>query len=269
MPESAPPGVPGHAPVNGSQALTPEAVENVLADFRAWLREAAPSGEAPPGPDEEPPDLHTLLAQLTALRHEVNLQTRASRAQQEQNIEALRLLGDALHTLRETRAAAPEEEEQARPLLKTLVDLYDALALGQREVQRVREAVLPVLDQFATADGEPAPPRSFLARLFGGRPPEPERPREAVEAAERSRAFLDSILTGYTMSLQRLDRALREHGLEPIPCVGRPFDPEWMEVLEVVSASGRPANEVLDEVRRGYLWNGRVFRYAQVRVAKP
>ena len=26
--------------------------------------------------------------------------------------------------------------------------------------------------------------------------------------------------------------------------------------------------EVVEEVRRGYLWNGRVFRYAQVRVAR-
>ena len=32
--------------------------------------------------------------------------------------------------------------------------------------------------------------------------------------------------------------------------------------------SGRPSGEVIEEVRRGYLWNGRVFRYAQVRVAK-
>ena len=41
-----------------------------------------------------------------------------------------------------------------------------------------------------------------------------------------------------------------------------------MEVVEAVADSGRPAGEVIDEARPGYLWNGRVFRYAQVRVAK-
>ncbi len=41
-----------------------------------------------------------------------------------------------------------------------------------------------------------------------------------------------------------------------------------MEVVEAVAESGRPAGEVIEEVRRGYLWKGRVFRYAQVRVAK-
>ena len=46
------------------------------------------------------------------------------------------------------------------------------------------------------------------------------------------------------------------------------FDPEQMEVLEVVSGSGRPSGEVIDELRRGYQRRGKLFRYAQVRVAK-
>jgi molecular chaperone GrpE len=41
-----------------------------------------------------------------------------------------------------------------------------------------------------------------------------------------------------------------------------------MEVVEAVSETGRPAGEVIEELRRGYLWRGRVFRYAQVRVAR-
>jgi molecular chaperone GrpE len=69
------------------------------------------------------------------------------------------------------------------------------------------------------------------------------------------------------MSLQRIDRALAQHGLEPLAAVGRPFDPEVMEVVEAVAGSGRPAGEVVGEVRRGYRRNGRVFRCAQVRVA--
>jgi molecular chaperone GrpE len=62
---------------------------------------------------------------------------------------------------------------------------------------------------------------------------------------------------------------MTQHGLETIPCVGEPFDPETMEVAEVVREEGRASTEVLQEIRRGYLWRGRLFRYAQVRVAKP
>jgi molecular chaperone GrpE len=269
MSECPPPGVAAGAAGRGAQALTPEAAAAVLADFQTWLRDLAappPLGEAAPSPAV---DLHTLLGGFVALRHEVNLQTRATRAQQEQNAETLRQLGEALEALR--RAPQPAQDEATRPLLKTLVDLYDALALAEREVRRVREAVLPALEAMlsALAPAE-APRRSLLARWFGAAPPADgaERARPAREAGERVRAMLASLAAGYTMSLQRLDRALRQHGLEPMAVVGAPFDPERMEVLEAVPESGRKAGEVLDEVRRGYLWNGRVFRYAQVRVAR-
>jgi molecular chaperone GrpE len=71
------------------------------------------------------------------------------------------------------------------------------------------------------------------------------------------------------MSLQRIERALEQYELEPIPTAGRPFDPETMEVVEVVTEPGRTSMQVLDEIRRGYFWRGRVFRFAQVRVARP
>jgi molecular chaperone GrpE len=267
MPDSPPPGVAADAAEHGAEALTPEAVEAVLADFRSWLEQgAAPAAEAPPTPEAGPIDLHTLLAQFIGLRHEVNLQTRAVRAQQEQNAETLRRLGEAVRALDGARPAGADGEDPSRPLLKTLVDLYDALALARRELQRVQEATLPALADLAQAG--PVTPPSLLARLFGRGPAPAPEAQPAAEAAGRVRGFLDSVITGYTMSLQRLERALQQHGLEAIPCVGRPFDPERMEVLEVTTDSGRPAGEVVDEVRRGYLWNGRVFRYAQVRVAK-
>jgi molecular chaperone GrpE (heat shock protein) len=41
-----------------------------------------------------------------------------------------------------------------------------------------------------------------------------------------------------------------------------------MEVVEVVTEPGRTGTEVLEIVRRGYLWNERLFRPAQVRVAR-
>jgi len=262
------------------------------------LQEAVP---APPvAPDAEAIDLHTLLSQFTALRHEVHLQTRAARTQQEQGAEAVRQLGDALAALQQAQLRSRLDENQARdealrPLLKTLVDLYDALALAEREVRRVQDTLLPLLEQPApalpaTPDGGPigAPRPSFWARLFGLdrtiadqqavitalhhelADERARRPPEALpsQLAARARQMLASVLTGYTMSLQRVERALRQQELEPIPTVGEPFDPESMEVLEVVAESDSASGEVVGEVRRGYLWRGRVFRHAQVRVAK-
>jgi molecular chaperone GrpE len=61
---------------------------------------------------------------------------------------------------------------------------------------------------------------------------------------------------------------LKLHGLEPIPAAGHAFDPEKMEAVEAVADSRVSPGQVFDEVQRGYLWNGRVFRFARVRVAK-
>ena len=219
----------------------------MLADFRQWLTDLpAPAGDEAiaTGPrPEETIDLHTLMGQFLAVRQEVNLQTRAVRAQQEQNAETLRQLTAAL----------------------------DALAIAGREMQRTYETVRDTLLQFAGAADE-EPPFSWFATLrrkvFGRTQRIDPSVVQVRENSERMRQMLASLVAGYTMSLQRVERALRQHGLEAIPTAGERFDPERMEVVEAVAQSGRTSGEVIGEIRRGYLWKGRVFRYAQVRVAK-
>src|SRR5262249_33299949 len=88
------------------------------------------------------------------------------------------------------------------------------------------------------------------------------------DTAEQIRSRIEAATAGLTMGLQRIERTMRQHGLEAIPAVGRPFDPERMEVIDVVADSAAPSGEVVEEVRRGYVWNDQVFRFAQVRVAK-
>jgi molecular chaperone GrpE len=293
MSESPTPALAGDAAVHPAEGLTPETIEAVLADFRSWLQQVpAAAAEGVATPDvEEPVDLHTLLGQFIALRHEVNLQTRAVRTQQEQNTETLRQLARALDDLERANEAAEQkgeasQEEYFRPLLKVLVDVADALGLARREMYRLQQTIWAALDQLPAliepdktpAPAPPAPPRrGFWARWFGSAPeqtevqpfpPVPQGRQVAEELAKNVRQLLGSLITGYTMSLQRIERALQQQGLEPMETTGRPFDPEYMEVMEAVAESGRPAGEVLEEVRPGYLWHGRVFRFAQVRVAK-
>jgi molecular chaperone GrpE len=271
--------------------LTPDAITGVLQDFQTWLQEANVS-RVPERTDGQPGtssvltdssvDLHTLLGQFLALRHEVNLQTKAVRSQQETNAEALKQVSQALQALDHAQIAAEEkkeeeEEERLRPFLKTLVDLYDALASAEREVGRGSRTLLPELDHLGqpTEAAQPATRPSFFRRLFGNRsqaeidPGRTEKEQQIRPAVDRVRQLLGSLLTGYTMSVQRVQRALQQHDLEPIQTVGQMFDPEQMEVIEAVANTGRTPGEVIEEIRRGYLWHGRVFRYALVRVAKP
>jgi molecular chaperone GrpE len=257
--------------------LDPGSIARILADFGDWLAQARELPEPAAVPSF---DLATLVQQFTALRQEVNLQTRASRAQLEQNSTAVDLLRQSLESIQQQQARLQEAEqteqnERVRPLVKTLIDAHDALALARKEVQRKLEQ----MSAPATPATPPEPIRiklPFWARWLGleasvvqqlaeqATPPE----QASQASAEPFRPILDALLVGYQMSLQRIERSLTQEGLEKVPCAGLPFDPETMEVLEVVREPGRTGTVVIEEVRPGYLWKGRLFRFAQVRVAR-
>ncbi len=264
MPD-APPPVRAEPTADGrppAGPLTPERIDAVLADFRSWLEElAADPGEEPRGsPAPEPVDLSTLAAQFTALRHEVNLQTKAARAAVEQT-------GEALRQFAEPKPPPADPDEAVRPLVKALIDVADALAVAHRQVERARAAADELHAEIVAPPARPRP--GFLARLFGAASDVAPGARTAqAEAAAKLRPLLAGVADGYALSLRRVERVLPQFGLEPIDCDGRPFDPELMEVVEVVEAPGRPAGTVVEEVRRGYRRGGKPFRFAQVKVAR-
>jgi molecular chaperone GrpE len=254
----------GLAARNGAAggALSLEAIDRILADFRAWLEA---HGTEPVETAGERLDLAALVAQFTALRHEVNLQTKASRALTEQTTKLLETTGGS---------------EVPKPAVKALFDLADVLAVSKMQMEKLRETVEPLLESLACEPLPPTPAGSpgFLSRMLGASNREwtawaaAERSQHDAHAevsAEAASTLLDlakAAADGYAMSLRRAERAFPDFGLEPIDCLGRPFDPETMEVVEVGGQGG--ANIVIGEIRRGYRCNGRVIRYAQVRVAR-
>jgi molecular chaperone GrpE len=112
-------------------------IEALLADFRDWLQGGLAAGPGSPDPTELP----ALVAEFTALRHDVQLQTKATRA-----------LTDKL-----TPPPAADPREAQRPLLHTLADVADVLRAGKVQV----EAVIA---------GPAAPGRGRLARWLGRQP---------------------------------------------------------------------------------------------------
>ncbi|MBX9679769.1 MAG: nucleotide exchange factor GrpE [Gemmataceae bacterium] len=300
--------------------MNPLDIDRIVADFRTWLTELSPAEaeDTLAVPAASPVlDLTSIVQQFIALRQEVNLQTRATRTQTEQNNQTLAQLAEAVEAL---RAEPAEDEENAaesvlRPVLKSLLEVRDALALAERQVRKlnVPETDSPTLEAMPLAESNGAasslpPPivlalpgwtrwtgvesrvRDALAPLQEWTERQPQahglspaqrgelhawHNRHAaeidrfVEAFEQMRESFDSIRAGYGMSLQRIDRLLEQLGLERIDSVGETFDPESMEAVEIVREPNRDASEVIEELRPGYRWLDKVFRYAHVRVARP
>jgi molecular chaperone GrpE len=232
--------------------LTPARIDAILADFRRWLEAlASERGSDEVASRAEPIDLFTLVGQFTALRHEVNLQTKATRAATEHASEVMKQL------------EAPNPDDAIRPFVKVLIDLADALLLAMKQVEKAQAVAEESLG--AQASELSSPRRGLFARLLGKPEKSSEQPTEAVEKLRR---LLAGVADGYALSLRRIERLLPEYGVEPFGCVGGPFDPESMEVLEAVAAPELASGTVTEEVRRGYLWNGKLFRFALVKVAR-
>jgi molecular chaperone GrpE (heat shock protein) len=290
----------------GGAPLTPETFEEIVEDFRRWTQEHVEQAESLlTEVPRAPLDVAVVVAQFTALRQEVNLQTRNSRSQLEQNASALEQLSRAVQMIREQQQRLREENAAAldgklRPLVKAFVDARDALALAERNVRKIQESLrmpepapAPVPPPPACNATAPSPASpSLWARLWGAARPSARDAsgsaldgfreqlltwstsqqqvfRELHEQNAALRQAVDSILVGYRMSLERLERMLEDLDVTPIKCVGEAFDAETMEVVDVVRDPGRRTTEVLEEVRPGYRWRDSIFRCAQVRVARP
>lgn len=68
---------------------------------------------------------------------------------------------------------------------------------------------------------------------------------------------------GLTMICQRFQEILKSEGIEEIKALGKKFDPEMMDAVEIIPG---PKNKVLEIVLKGYFLNDKVLRPVKVRV---
>ena len=79
---------------------------------------------------------------------------------------------------------------------------------------------------------------------------------------------LEDFRAGVQMIYRQLYGILEQEGLAPVPAVGEVFDPARHEAMEQVVSEEHPDNTVVEELRRGYCFRGRLLRAALVKVAR-
>jgi molecular chaperone GrpE len=72
---------------------------------------------------------------------------------------------------------------------------------------------------------------------------------------------------GVQIIYQKLLALLEACGVLSFKSVGTPFNHDLHEAVAMVKHKGSEPGTVIDELRRGYLWNNELLRPAQVRVA--
>ena len=87
----------------------------------------------------------------------------------------------------------------------------------------------------------------------------------AIEASKNGEA---NIVEGVDMVKGKLGKIMTSEGITPIDALGEPFDPRYHEAVLEVDTEDHPNGTIIEELRRGYMYNSRVLRASMVKVAR-
>ncbi|MUG97596.1 nucleotide exchange factor GrpE [Scytonema sp. UIC 10036] len=244
--------------------------EVLFAKFLDYLQSEQSSPEYLGEPPESANsfDPYQMVAEWTALRHELKQQGKLLRSTQdalEQALEVTRADREQLQIrLEETqKQALGQFEQQQEKLLKDLLGILDAL---DRACTYWQEE-LKVLS--ATSIPAPEAQKSFWKKLkewFAGKEPQ-STVSEKSQMSESLSEILSSNQQGVELVRRSLLEVLRQRRVVPIAARDKPFDSQTMYAVGRELKTDVTENTVIKEVVRGYLWGERVLREAQVIVA--
>lgn len=152
---------------------------------------------------------------------------------------------DLVATAAEVKSLSEELDREREMRLRALADFDNY----RKRVERERESA------------DRAGKRTIVLSLLGVMD-------DFERALEHASDSPDTVTAGLRAIQQRLAEVIEAQGVTPIEAAGQPFDPALHEAISAVETDEAEPGVVLDEVSRGYLWNGELLRPARVRVVK-
>jgi molecular chaperone GrpE len=155
----------------------------------------------------------------------------------------------------QARAAAPGGTSELEDALRDKEKYYDLLLRKQAEFENFRKRI-----ERERAESRSSAAIDLVRRLL-----------PALDNLERglrsSEGAADPLRQGVVLIHQQILDALRKEGLQPIESLGSPFDPQFHEAVEVLDVDGFEQGVIVEEMQKGYTFNGRLLRPALVKVA--
>ena len=133
-------------------------------------------------------------------------------------------------------------------------DLYDRLLRKQAEFENYKKRVereKSEFVQFASAE--------LMKELLNA--------LDSFELALRNAKTDEQTLRGFELIYKQMLDTMGRFGLKPIEAKGKIFDPHYHQAVSTTPTDEVEENTVLEEMRKGYLLNGRLLRPAMVSVA--
>jgi molecular chaperone GrpE len=186
----------------------------------------------------EQPDLTTLLSEMAGLKSEVKAESRHFKATLDTLSGALTALQADNKRLSGELAAHDENLQQLRSetlrtVLLDIVDIYDRLSAGFGVLQNYQ----PVSSLFS-------------------------------HSKKQDVRFIKSFKEGQSITIKRFEQLLHRHNVQIIDCAGKLLDPRTMSAVEIAHDPTLENGIVIEELRKGFLFENNVLRLAEVKVNK-
>jgi molecular chaperone GrpE len=170
---------------------------------------------------------------------------------------------DAVETVESVEAATPDHKE--------IDELKGALAAKEKEAgdnyDRYLRAVAELDNYRKRAAREKADTiRYGKEEIIKDMLPFLDSLDRAIEHADSSDA--QAFKKGIALMQDQLLGCLKKHGVERIECAGADFDPNVHEALMQLDSADHKDNQIVSEMEKGYLLNGRLIRPSRVCVCK-
>ena len=155
-------------------------------------------------------------------------------------------------------APAPEEKPDIEPKEKEAAENYDKYVRALADLDNYKKRAVKEKADLLKFGNE-----TLLRDIL----PMIDNLERALKHAESSHDF-ESFKKGLELLRTQLICSLEKHGLEPIDCTNKSFDPNFHEAMLQVESGDHAANQIVDEFEKGYLLHGRLLRPSKVSVCK-
>ena len=238
-----------------SSELSPNSPSRDAADSR--VDAVATEPEAPQF------GLLEVIEAFTAMRHEFRTQSREQRPL----ADSITAAADSLHRIESTldqKLDAATGETDSQSLLEIIIDLdislqraVDATANRAAESESQQTELVDSVRRLFDQSG-------WMGRWFGKR--FFNNVIQTIQANNQPET--DSTAEGIQILLVRLRRMMADKGVQRTETTGQPFDAETMKAISTVASETVSAGSVAEEISPAYFYQGRLIRFAEVKVAQ-
>jgi molecular chaperone GrpE len=160
----------------------------------------------------------------------------------------------------ETDAKITRLEEELATLRQEKDSLYNQMLRTQADFENFRRRSRQEYEQLCLYAGE-----ELMKKIL----PVLDSMERAVACSEVETDNLRSWQEGVILTLRQFQNILKADGLEEVPAVNEPFNPELQEAVLQEESDTVEQPTVVEQMQKGYTYKGKLIRPALVKVAVP